>query len=63
MSIRIDFDDASASIGLLRFVAEYFVSKSDADTIIEECRAVVRNWRDFAHARSAPAFEHEDMTA
>jgi serine/threonine-protein kinase HipA len=72
LSTRIDFDDASASIGLLKSVAEYFVSKNDAETIIEECRAVVSKWRDFAHARSAPAseikimqsaFEHEEAAA
>jgi serine/threonine-protein kinase HipA len=72
LSTRIDFDDASASLGLLRSVAEYFISKTDADTIIEECRAVVSNWRNFAHARGAPAseiktmqsaFEHEEATA
>jgi serine/threonine-protein kinase HipA len=69
LSTRIDFDDASASIELLMSVAEYFVSKNDADRIIGECRAVVNRWHDFAHARNAPiseikimhsAFEHEE---
>ena len=70
LSTRIDFDDASASIELLRSVAEYFVPMESADQIINECRAVVRNWRDFARARGAPdsevrlmrsAFEHEEQ--
>jgi serine/threonine-protein kinase HipA len=72
LSTRIDFDDASASINLLKSVAEYFVSKNDADQIIKECRAVVSNWRNFAHGRGAPtaeikimqpAFEHEETSA
>ena len=72
LSTRIDFDDASASIDLLRSVAEYFVSTNDADQIIDECRAVVSNWRNFAHGRGAPAtevkimqpaFEHEETSA
>lgn len=72
LSTRIDFEDASASIGLLTSVAEYFVSKNDADQIIDDCRAVVCKWRDFAHARGAPAseikimqsaFEHEETVA
>lgn len=69
LSTRIDFDDASASIELLRSVAEYFVSMELADQTINECRAIVRKWRDFAIARGAPdseirlmrsAFEHEE---
>ncbi len=72
LSTRIDFDDASASIGLLRSVTEYFVPNNDADQIIQECRAVVSKWRDFAHERGAPAseikimqpaFEHEETGA
>ncbi len=72
LSTRIDYDDASASIGLLRSVAEFFVSMKDADKIIQECRDVVKQWQDFAHASSAPAseikimksaFEHEETTA
>jgi serine/threonine-protein kinase HipA len=70
LSTRINFDDASASIELLRSVAEYFVPMKSADYIIEECKAVVRKWREFAHARNAPdseirlmhsAFEHEEL--
>lgn len=69
LSTRIDFEDGTASIDLLRSVAEYFVTLVDADAIIAECRAVTSRWRDFALARSAPpsevrmmetAFEHED---
>lgn len=69
LSTRIDFEDGTASIDLLRSVAEYFVTMVDADAIIAECRAVTSRWRDFAHARGAPpsevrmmeaAFEHED---
>jgi len=72
LSTRIDYDDASASIGLLRSVAEFFVSMKDADKIILECRDVVKQWQDFAHVHSAPAseikimqsaFEHEETTA
>ncbi|MFT4729630.1 MAG: serine/threonine-protein kinase HipA [Granulosicoccus sp.] len=71
LSARIDYDDASASIELLRSVAEFFVSMKDADGIIKDCRDVVKKWRDYAHARSAPAaevkqmqsaFEHEEMS-
>jgi len=69
LSTRIDFDDASASIELLRSVSEYFVSMEYAEKIIDECRVVARKWRDFARARGAPdseirlmrsAFEHEE---
>ncbi|TCU11173.1 hypothetical protein [Rhizobium sullae] len=69
LSARIDFEDGTASIDLLRSVAEYFVTMVDADAIIAECRAVTSRWGDFAHARGAPpsevrmmetAFEHEE---
>jgi len=72
LSTRIDFNDASASIQLLRSVAEYFLAKKDADQIIQECKAVVTNWREFANRRDAPAsevkilqsaFEHEETAA
>jgi len=70
LSTRIDYDDASASIELLRSVAEFFVAINDADRIINECREVVKRWKDYANARGAsaaeimsmqPAFEHEEM--
>jgi len=70
LSTRIDYDDATASIELLRSVAEFFVSMKDADAIIQECREVVKQWKDFAHASGAPAaeirimqsaFEHEEL--
>ena len=70
LSTRIDFDDASASMELLRSVAEYFVATESADQIINECSAVVREWRDFARTRGATdseikfmrsAFEHEEQ--
>jgi len=70
LSTRIDYDDASASIGLLRSVAEFFVSMKDADEIVRQCRAVVMQWKHYAHARGAPsaeikmlqsAFEHEEL--
>ncbi len=69
LSTRIDFDDASASIELLRSVAEYFLPLEAADRIINDCRSVVLKWEDFARARGAPAseikrlrsaFEHEE---
>lgn len=69
MSARIDFEDATASIGLLRSVAEFFLPMKAADAIIGECRSVVQYWQDFAHRRGAPAaeikiikpaLEHED---
>lgn len=70
LSTRIDFDDATASIGLLRSVAEFFVSLKDSNQIIEECKSVVTKWKDYADAHGAPAreikimqsaFEHEEM--
>ena len=42
LSTRIDYDDATASIELLRSVAEFFISMTDADEIIKECREVVK---------------------
>lgn len=70
LSTRIDFEEATASIELLRSVAEFFVSMSTADTIIQQCADVVRSWRDFAQERHAPeseirimetSFEHEEL--
>ena len=70
LSTRIDFDEATASIDLLRSVAEFFVPMKSADQIIRECADVVRQWRDFAQARMAPkseiklmepAFEHGEL--
>lgn len=70
LSTRIDYDDATASIELLRSVAEFFVAMNDADRIIIECREVVKQWKDYANARGAgaaeiksmkSAFEHEEM--
>ena len=70
LSTRIDYEDATASIELLRSVAEFFVAMNDADRIIDECREVVRQWKVYANARGAsaaeiksmhPAFEHEEM--
>ena len=70
LSTRIDFDESTASIELLRSVAEFFVPISTADTIIQRCADVVRCWRDFAEIRHAPkseiklmetAFEHEEL--
>lgn len=72
LSTRIDFDEATASIDLLRSVAEFFVPMKSADQIIRECVDVVRQWRDFAQARVVskseiklmePAFEHGELDA
>jgi serine/threonine-protein kinase HipA len=69
LSTRIDYDDATASIGLLRSVAEFFMPLKDADMIVTECREVVKRWKDYANVRGAPsaeikymqsAFEHEE---
>jgi serine/threonine-protein kinase HipA len=57
LSTRINHDEATASIALLRTVEEYFVSKSMADTIIQQCIDVVKRWRDFAQARHSPDVE------
>lgn len=70
LSTRVDFDDATASLQLLREVAEYFLRPADGDQIIRDCAEVVRNWRKYAGHRHAPAaeidrmaaaFEHEDL--
>jgi serine/threonine-protein kinase HipA len=70
LKTRIDFNDATASIQLLRDVTEYFLRPPQGDQIIKDCAEVVRNWRTYAarrHApkaeidRMAPAFEHEDL--
>ena len=71
LQTRINFDDATASLRLLRDVAEYFLHPSDGDQVIRECAAVVRDWRAYAERRQSPeaeiklmtsAFEHEDLT-
>lgn len=70
LSTNIDFEEATASLQLLRANAEYFVDLRDADRIIRECAAVTGRWRDFARRRGAPereirlmetAFEHEEL--
>lgn len=67
---RIDFDDATASIPLLRSVAEHFLRPDEGDALIRHCAGVVRRWCDYAARRGAsvseidrlaPAFEHEDL--
>lgn len=72
LSTLIDFEEGTASIALLRSVAEFYVPMKAADTIIHECANVVCKWREFAHARNAPigevkimetAFETEDLQA
>lgn len=71
LSTLIDFDDATASIQLLRSVAEYFLPLRTADEVIVQCRSVVRQWQEFARRRGAPAseiklmrpaFDHEDFS-
>lgn len=61
LSTRIDFDDGTASIDLLRSVAEYFMPQDQADGIIVQCANVSRRWKDFAASRSAPAAEVKRM--
>jgi len=70
LSTSIDEREATASLSLLRSVAEFFVPLARADQIIGECAAVTRRWREFAAARQAPereiklmipAFEHEEL--
>ncbi len=70
LSTRIDFDESTASIELLRSVAEHFVPMTTADALIQDCANVVRCWRDFAQARHSPeseinlmetAFEHDEL--
>ncbi len=72
LSTRIDFDEATASIELLRSVAEYFAPIETTEDIISECASIVRRWREFAQARQAPAaeirlmetaFENEEVDA
>lgn len=72
LSTRIDYDDATASIGLLLSVAEFFVSLKEAERIINECRGIVSQWKSYAYKRGAPdseikkiqsAFQHEEMNA
>ena len=60
---RIDFDEAIASLELLRSVHEFFVPRDTAEEIIDECAQVVRRWRDFARARHAPDAEIEFMSS
>ena len=70
LKTRIDYDEATASIELLREVAEFFGPRDRTDQIIRECGNVTGNWREFAQRRHAnpseitrmqPAFEHEDL--
>jgi serine/threonine-protein kinase HipA len=72
LSTNIDFEEATASLDLLRANAEYFVPLGEADRIIRECAAVTGRWRDFARRRGASereislmasAFEHEELDA
>jgi serine/threonine-protein kinase HipA len=63
LSTRIDFDEATASIALLRSVSEYFLPEATADHIIAQCANVVRQWRNFARERNAPAAEIKLMQA
>lgn len=63
LSTRIDYDDATASIELLRSVAEFFVSTNDSVEIIKRCREVVKRWKEYAHARGAPAAEIKNMSS
>ena len=58
---RIDFDDATASLRLLREVAEHFLRPSEGDRIIRNCAAVVRNWRAYADRQNAPSTEIDRM--
>lgn len=62
LSTRIDFDESTASIDLLRSVVEFFVSMPVAETIIQDCAGVIRSWRKFAQARQAPPAEIKLMT-
>ena len=70
LKTRIDFDEATASLQLLQEVVECFLCPSDGDRIIRDCAEVVRNWREYAGRRNAPAseikqmvsaFEHDDL--
>ncbi len=70
LSTKIDFDDGTASIDLLRSVAEFFMPLARADQVIADCAGVTRKWEEFAFRRKAPsaeikrmrtAFEHDDL--
>lgn len=70
LSTRIDFDDGTASVDLLRSVAEFFMPLDRADQVIADCAGVTRGWKEFACRRQAPpaemkrmqtAFEHDDL--
>lgn len=61
LSTRIDFDDGTASVDLLRSVAEYFMPLDMADRVIGECAGVASRWRDFARRRNAPPVEVDRM--
>lgn len=70
LSTRIDFEDGTASIDLLRSVAEFFMPLARADRVIADCAGVTRRWERFASRREAPsaeikrmrtAFEHDDL--
>lgn len=54
LKTRIDYDDATASLRLLREVSEFFCKPDLCTHIIRQCPAVTRSWRDFATARQAP---------
>ncbi|WP_026792249.1 type II toxin-antitoxin system HipA family toxin [Pleomorphomonas oryzae] len=70
LKTRIDYDEATASLQLLRDVAEFYVSPQVSDEILRTCVSVTANWKQYAQrrhappaeiARMAPAFEHEDF--
>jgi serine/threonine-protein kinase HipA len=72
LSTRIDFSEATASLALLRSVAEYFLPLGEADEVIRDCARVTRQWKSFAKARGAPeremkimasAFEHMELAS
>ena len=72
LSTCIDEREATASLSLLRSVAEFFVPLARADQVIGECATVTRRWREFAAARQAPerevrlmkpAYEHGELAA
>ena len=70
LSTRIDFDDGTASVDLLRSVSEFFMPLARGDEVIGECADVTRRWKEFARRRGArpaemnrmsPAFEHDAL--
>lgn len=70
LSTRIDFEDGTASIDLLRSVAEFFMPQSRADQVIADSADVTRKWEKFACRRGAQpaeidrmrtAFEHDAL--